>query len=64
MAFCHGGGRQLMCDPEGYSTVSGAVGGGGGPPRSEGGGGEPWLPQTPHLFRHTHKGNKTHSDWS
>ena len=29
---CHGGGRQPMCDPEGCSTVWGAVGGGGGPP--------------------------------
>ena len=35
----HGGGRQPMCDPEGCSTVWGAVKGGGGtPPPSEGGG--------------------------
>ena len=52
----HGGGRQPMCDPEGCSTVWGAVGGGGGPPPpSEGGGGDPspppWLTQTQHLFR-------------
>ena len=51
----HGGRRQPMCDPEGCSTVWGAVGGGGGPPPpSEGGGGPsppPWLTQTQHLFR-------------
>ena len=29
---CHGGWRQPMCDPEGCSTVWGAVGGGGGTP--------------------------------
>ena len=52
----HGGGRQPMCDPEGCSTVWGAVGGGGGPhPPPKGGGGDPspppWLTQTQHLFR-------------
>ena len=52
----HGGWRQPMCDPEGCSTVWGAVGGGGGgpPPPSEGGGGPhppPSLSQTQHLFR-------------
>ena len=37
----HGGGRQPMCDPEGCSTVWGAVGGGGGTPTPlrRGGGG-------------------------
>ena len=39
----HGGGRQPMCDPEGCSTVWGAVGGGGPPPPSEGGGAPPPL---------------------
>ena len=39
----HGGRRQPMCDPEGCSTVWGAVGGGGG--------GGPSLTQTPHHFR-------------
>ena len=53
----HGGGRQPMCDPEGCSTVWGAVGGGGGTPTPlrRGGGGDPspppWLTQTQHLFR-------------
>ena len=43
-----------MCDPEGCSTVWGAVGGGGDPhPPPKGGGGPPppWLTQTQHLFR-------------
>ena len=39
----HGGGRQPMCDPEGCSTVWGAVGGGEPPPPSEGGGAPPPL---------------------
>ena len=33
----HGGGSQPMCDPEGCSTVWGAVGGGGGTPLRRGG---------------------------
>ena len=39
--FDHGGRRQPMCDPEGCSTVWGAVGGGGGDPHPppKGGGG-------------------------
>ena len=41
----HGGGRQPMCDPEGCSTVWGAVGGGGDPhPPPKGGGGTPPPP--------------------
>ena len=42
----HGGGRQPMCDPEGCSTVWGAVGGGGGDPHPppKGGGGTPPPP--------------------
>ena len=42
----HGGGRQPMCDPEGCSTVWGAVGGGGGDPHPppKGGGGGPLPP--------------------
>ena len=50
----HGGWCQPMCDPEGCSTVWGAVGGGGGPtPPPKGGGGPPppSLTQTQHLFR-------------
>ena len=50
----HGGGRQPMCDPEGCSTVWGAVGGGGPHPPPKGGGDPsppPWLTQTQHLFR-------------
>ena len=45
----HGGGRQPMCDPEGCSTVWGAVGGGGPHPPPKGGGDPsppPWLTQT------------------
>ena len=44
-AASHGGWRQPMCDPEGCSTVWGAVGGGGGPHPP------PSLTQTQHLFR-------------
>ena len=54
VSLIHGGWRQPMCDPEGCSTVWGAVGGGGTPPPSEGGGGPhppPSLTQTQHLFR-------------
>ena len=51
----HGGWRQPMCDPEGCSTVWGAVEGGGGPhPPPKGGGTPPPPPsltQTQHLFR-------------
>ena len=39
----HGGDRQPMCDPEGCSTVWGAVGGGGGHPPPKGGGASPPL---------------------
>ena len=45
MPLCavHGGRRQPMCDPEGCSTVWGAVGGGGPhpPPKGRGGGAHP-----------------------
>ena len=37
----HGGGRQPMCDPEGCSTVWGAVGGGDPTPLRRGGGTPP-----------------------
>ena len=40
----HGGGRQPMCDPEGCSTVWGAVGGGGTPTPLRRGGGGPLPP--------------------
>ena len=40
----HGGGRQPMCDPEGCSTIWGAIGGGGDPiPLRRGGGPHPPL---------------------
>ena len=45
MGLGHGGRHQPMCDPEGCSTVWGAVGGGGDPhPPPKGGAGDPPPP--------------------
>ena len=68
LQLSHGGRRQPMCDPEGCSTVWGAVGGGDPTPLRKGGATpppfvDPNLAPFPSSAQ-THKANKTHCDWS